>query len=202
MSAVTVSPKPLPRVVGIHHITGAVAEANRIAEAAEGGDRVTGAVAEGYCVGIAVIHIHAVAGAVAEGNDAMPVGPSCRSQLSMIEAIALTMLRLPLECARNPAWDKSMATVRGAVYRIKRLIYGPQLPKLNPKLAANLERVFRSPPMTRELSRAIRLISPHLDFQPNEASRKFWEVEQNGACWTEYESLRHFAGTSQTDARH
>lgn len=80
-----------------------------------------------------------------------------------------------------------MASVRGAVRRIKRLICG--LPKLNSKLA-NLERVFRSPPMTPELSRAILLISPHLDFRPDEASRNFWEVEQNGTCWIEYELLR------------
>ena len=78
--------------------------------------------------------------------------------------------------------------VRGAVHRIKRVIYGPPLPMLNPKLA-NLEQVFRSPPMTLELVRAILLISPHLDFRPNENSRGFWESEQNGACWTEYESL-------------
>jgi hypothetical protein len=82
-----------------------------------------------------------------------------------------------------------MTSVRGAVHRIKRMIYGPQLPKLNPRLV-NLERVFRSPPMTQELARAVRLISPHLDFRPNEASRSFWETEQNGACWTEYELLR------------
>jgi hypothetical protein len=82
-----------------------------------------------------------------------------------------------------------MVSVRGAVNRIKRVIYGPPPPKLNPRLA-NLQRVFRSPPMTRELVAAIRLISPHLDLRPNEASRAFWESEQNGACWAEYESLR------------
>jgi hypothetical protein len=82
-----------------------------------------------------------------------------------------------------------MASVRGAVQRIKRVIYGPPLQKLNPRLA-NLERVFRSPPMSRELVRAIRLISPHLNFRPNEASRDYWESEQNGACWAEYEKLR------------
>lgn len=92
-------------------------------------------------------------------------------------------------CTENPRWRSRVALVRGTVHRIKRVIYGPPLPKLNPKLA-NLERIFRSPPMTRELSRAILLISPHLDFRPNKASRGFWESEQNGACWVEYESLR------------
>ena len=67
-----------------------------------------------------------------------------------------------------------MVSVRGAVNRVKRVIYGPPLPKLNPRFA-NLERVFRSPPMTRELVRAILLIAPHLDFRPNEFARGFWE---------------------------
>ena len=52
-----------------------------------------------------------------------------------------------------------------------------------------MERVFRSPPMTEALVRAIRLISPHLDFIPNETSRGLWESDQNGACWAEYEPL-------------
>lgn len=82
-----------------------------------------------------------------------------------------------------------MASVRGAINRIKRVIYGPPLPKLNPGLA-KLERVFRSPPMTRELARAILLIAPHCDFRPNETNRDYWEIEQNGSCWVEYELLR------------
>lgn len=82
-----------------------------------------------------------------------------------------------------------MASVRGAVRRIKCLIYGPQPLKLSPRLAG-LDRVFQSPPMTWDLVRAIRLISPHCDFQPSEASRLIWESDQNGTCWIEYESLR------------
>jgi hypothetical protein len=82
-----------------------------------------------------------------------------------------------------------MVSVRGAVRRVKRLVYKPPPPKLNPRLV-NLERVLRSPPMTRKLARAVRLISPHLDFWPNEASRGFWEADQNGACWIEYELLK------------
>ena len=82
-----------------------------------------------------------------------------------------------------------MASVGGAVRRIKRAICGPSQLKLDSGLA-KLERVFRSPPMTPELVRAIRLIAPHFDFQPDEASRDFWEAEQNGACWAEYECLR------------
>lgn len=53
-----------------------------------------------------------------------------------------------------------------------------------------MEKVFRSPPMTPDLSRAISLISPQFEFRPNEADRAFWEADQNGSCWAEYEALR------------
>jgi hypothetical protein len=82
-----------------------------------------------------------------------------------------------------------MASVRGAARRIKRLICGPQPIKLNPRLAGR-ERVFQSPPMTSKLVRAIRLISPHCEFQPSETSRSIWESDQNGTCWSEYETLK------------
>jgi len=56
-------------------------------------------------------------------------------------------------------------------------------------LAHGMEHLFRSPPMTESLARAIRLISPHLDFIPNETSRSIWESDQNGACCAEYDAL-------------
>ncbi len=82
-----------------------------------------------------------------------------------------------------------MVSVREAVRRIKRVICGPQQPRVNPRLAS-LERVFHSPPMTRKLVRAIRLISPHLHLRPTETSRGIWESDQNAACWAEYECLK------------
>jgi hypothetical protein len=75
---------------------------------------------------------------------------------------------------------------------MKRVIYGRPLPKVNPRFA-NLEQVFRTPPMTQELVRAVVLLAPHLqfvDFGPNETSRAFWESEQNAACWAEYDCLK------------
>ena len=51
------------------------------------------------------------------------------------------------------------------------------------------ERVFRAPPLTPELCAAIKLISPQFDLTPDEASRRFWEADQNGSCWGEYEVL-------------
>lgn len=75
---------------------------------------------------------------------------------------------------------------------VYRMVYGRPLPKVNPRFA-NLERVFRWPPMTQELVRAVVLLAPHLeffDFGPNETSRDFQESEQNAACWAEYECLK------------
>lgn len=62
------------------------------------------------------------------------------------------------------------------------------LPKLDERLT-KLERVFRSPPFTRELLAAIKLISPQFDLTTSEKSRAYWEADQNGACWGEYEAL-------------
>jgi hypothetical protein len=62
------------------------------------------------------------------------------------------------------------------------------LPPLNEELA-KMEQVFRLPPLTPELVAAIRLISPQYDLTTSERSRKFWEVENNGSCWGEFEAL-------------
>ena len=55
---------------------------------------------------------------------------------------------------------------------------------------ANLEPVFRVPPLTSELLVAIKLISPRLKLAQDEHSRRIWEKEQNGTCWSEYEALQ------------
>ena len=62
------------------------------------------------------------------------------------------------------------------------------IPHLDKKLAG-VERVFKAPPFTPELVESIRLISPQFHLTTNEKSREFWEAEQNGACWGEYEAL-------------
>lgn len=63
-----------------------------------------------------------------------------------------------------------------------------RLPELDERLAA-METVFQAPPFTQELVDAIRLISPHCDFKPDDKYRAVWEADQNGACWGEYEGL-------------
>lgn len=49
--------------------------------------------------------------------------------------------------------------------------------------------LFKAPPFTPQLLQAIKLISPQFDLKEDEKSRKFWEADQNGACWGEYNAL-------------
>jgi hypothetical protein len=55
---------------------------------------------------------------------------------------------------------------------------------------ASKEPVFHAPPLTPELLAAIKLISPRLKLGQDESSRRVWEKEQNGTCWSEYEAIR------------
>jgi hypothetical protein len=89
-----------------------------------------------------------------------------------------------------------MASVSGLVRRIKQVTQ--RFPRWPP---TNLEPVFRSPPMSLGLTRAIHLISPHFDFQPNESSRDIWESEQNTTCWLEYEALKDTLSALQKPMR-
>jgi hypothetical protein len=72
--------------------------------------------------------------------------------------------------------------------RGRRLVGLNNVPALDPRLL-EMERVFHAPPLTPELVAAIRLISPDFDFEATEENRAFWEAEQNGTCWGEYEAL-------------
>lgn len=62
------------------------------------------------------------------------------------------------------------------------------LPQLDEELAG-AERVFRAPRLTEELVAALNRIAPQFDFAADEKSRAFWEAEQNGDCWGEYNAL-------------
>jgi len=75
------------------------------------------------------------------------------------------------------------------------------LPKLDPRLA-QMERIFRAPPLTPDLTAAIKLISPHhCDLAASEEHRLIWEADQNGSCWGEYEVLEPFLSRIPTDAK-
>lgn len=60
--------------------------------------------------------------------------------------------------------------------------------ELNQYLASR-EHVFIAPPLTPGLIGAIKLISPQFELSSTEDSRLFWESDQNGACWGEFEAL-------------
>ena len=82
-------------------------------------------------------------------------------------------------------WNRIATSIR------KKLKLGHSLDELDPYLAAK-ELHFRAPPLTPELVAAIKLISPQFHLRPNEESRRFWELNQNGLCWGEYEALKPF----------
>lgn len=73
----------------------------------------------------------------------------------------------------------------------KRLKMEHSLSELEPYLAAK-ELVFRGPTLEPDLLTAIKLISPQFHLRPTEHSRRFWELNQNGLCWGEYEALEPF----------
>ena len=72
--------------------------------------------------------------------------------------------------------------------RMRRLRGLRPAPELDERLSG-MEKVFRAPPLTKELVAAIRLIAPHFDFTANEKDRATWEADQNGSCWGEYQAL-------------
>lgn len=73
----------------------------------------------------------------------------------------------------------------------KKLRLGHSLSELDPYLASR-DLIFRAPPLTPELFGAIKLISPQFHLKADETSRRFWELNQNGLSWGEYEALEPF----------
>lgn len=73
----------------------------------------------------------------------------------------------------------------------KRLGLPHSLNELEPELAGR-ELIFRAPPLTADLVAVIKRISPQFHLRPDEASRRFWELNQNGLSWGEYETLAPF----------
>jgi hypothetical protein len=71
----------------------------------------------------------------------------------------------------------------------KKLQLGHSLSELEPSLVAE-KLLFRAPPLEPALAETVELISPQFRLQPHdEASRRFWELNQNGLCWGEFRSL-------------
>lgn len=61
-------------------------------------------------------------------------------------------------------------------------------PKIDKRLCGK-EQVFLAPPLTPALIAAIKQISPQFDLKVDEKSREFWQRDQNGSCWGEFEAL-------------
>jgi hypothetical protein len=76
---------------------------------------------------------------------------------------------------------------RRVVGKVRRS-FAPRHPPLGRRVTS-LPTVFRAPPLTPELIAAIKLISPHWDLRQTEHDRRYWEADQNGLCWTEYDAL-------------
>ena len=78
----------------------------------------------------------------------------------------------------------------GLIRSLKRVIRGnrPSLPEVDPRLA-RLERFYRCPPLTDDLTAAVRCIAPQCNFPPEEKYREAWEQYQNVCCWSEFEVL-------------
>lgn len=54
---------------------------------------------------------------------------------------------------------------------------------------ADKELVFRAPELSAHLVEAVQKITPQFHLEPNEESRRVWELSQNGSCWGEFEAL-------------
>lgn len=70
----------------------------------------------------------------------------------------------------------------------KKLGLGHTAEELTAALAER-ELLFRAPELTPELVEAIRAITPQFKLRCDEASRRVWELSQNGSCWGEVEAL-------------
>jgi len=73
----------------------------------------------------------------------------------------------------------------------KKLRLGHSLSELDPELRGK-ELIFEAPPFEPDLVAAIKLISPQFHLSADQPSRRFWELNQNGLSWGEYEALAPF----------
>ena len=72
-----------------------------------------------------------------------------------------------------------MVAIQGLIGRAKQSIGLRGVPELDKRLAG-MERIFRAPPLTKELVAAIKLIAPHFDFTTREKYRAIWKQTKMG----------------------
>ena len=94
-----------------------------------------------------------------------------------------------------------MAHVDELLERVKHSIVGARaLPQLDDRLTSK-PQVFRAPPLTRELAATIKRIAPHFNLSLDERCRAFWQADQNGTNWGEYEALASVLDAMPTPTR-
>ena len=89
-------------------------------------------------------------------------------------------------------------SLRTEIRKILKL--GHSLSELEPSLASK-ELLFEAPPFTPELVGAIKQIAPQFHLGPDEKSRDFWQRNQNGACWGEYQALLPYLGRIESPSK-
>jgi hypothetical protein len=82
----------------------------------------------------------------------------------------------------------SRESFKRVLRRFQRALPSRRFPPLDPELSQR-ERIFRIPPLTPEIVSAVRQIAPQFRLRCDERSRDYWERDQNGACWGEYEAM-------------
>lgn len=82
----------------------------------------------------------------------------------------------------------------------KILKLGHSFAELEPYLAGK-EILFQAPPFTPELVATIKMIAPQFHLRADEKSRQFWQRNQNGACWGEYEALAPYLARIEAPSR-
>jgi hypothetical protein len=85
-------------------------------------------------------------------------------------------------------WIEGTMGINKIIHHMRRAFGIKTLPRLDKELAG-MERTFYAPPLTPELVAAIKMISPQFVLTSSEKCRTFWEADQNGACWGEYNAL-------------
>lgn len=82
----------------------------------------------------------------------------------------------------------------------KRLRLGHSFSELDPELISR-GTYLEAPEFTPELVAAIKLISPQFHLRPDETSKRFWELNQNGLCWGEFLALEAYLRSVGTPAK-
>jgi hypothetical protein len=86
------------------------------------------------------------------------------------------------------AWSprRALRGLRGEL--AKRLRRRPSQTQLTEEVAER-ELVFRAPPLTPELVRAIAAVTPQFHLDTDDRSRRVWELSQNGSSWAEWQAI-------------